>query len=334
MSDERKRILQLLQDGKITIEQADILMAELERRGSRDGLFRNPIGNLGNIDKTRLEDLKQIGSQVSTAVTQSLGEVRRQFEQQLENWNIGPGATTLSASTEVSLPETVKSVAVETRNGRIQVTSWDEPGIRLHIRGQVKSDSLAEAKRTLETSLQADRTDDSYQLTVTESKDGVVGANIDIYVPRQFARLLCKTQNGSVHADTLHATELQIDSVNGSVWVHDANVERLRSTVDSGSIEIQHSVTKNCHSVYAATKNGRITIDGIAKNLHCVGTAKTVNGKIQVTGDSLISEYEDSIRPNHARFEQTGETTEGDSTENHEAHIYCETKNGGIRIRA
>lgn len=330
MNEERTRILKLVQEGKLTVEQADLLISELERRTPRDGRFRNP---LGNFEKPKLDDLKQIGTQVSSAVTQSLSEVRRQLEQQFENWNIGPNLMTLSASTEVNLPDTIRMISVETRNGRIQVTSWDEASIRIHIRGQVKTENLNEAKRMLEAALQTEQTDESYQLIIAHGqKDSVSSANIDVYVPRQFAKLLCKTNNGSVHADTLDATELVLDSENGNVWVHDAEVERMRLVVENGSIEIQNSISARSRSVYTSAKNGRIMIDGIAREVHCVGTAKTVNGKIQITGDQMAAEYEESTRPTHARFEQPG--TPADEQSERETHIYCETKNGAIRIRA
>jgi hypothetical protein len=73
-------------------------------------------------------------------------------------------------------------------------------------------------------------------------------------------------------------------------------------------------------------------IDGIAQDVHCIGTAKTMNGRIQITGDSLQVEQEESVRPSHARFEQRP-VTSGDA-EDREIHIYCETKNGAIRVRA
>lgn len=346
MSEETKRILQLLADGKLTVEQADLLLAELGRSKTREQSPKKLYGNFSSfptLDRARLEELKQIGSQVTAAVSQSLGEVRRQVEQQFETWSSGPAASTLSASTEVTLPESVQMVSVEARNGRIQVTSWDEPTVRLHLRGQVKAESLAEAKRVLESSLHADRTDESYELTVAQSKDAVVSANIDIYLPRKFERLLCKTYSGTIHADTLDVVNLQLESVNGNIWLHEADVERLRATTDAGNIELQHSITRQCRSVYASTKNGKIGVDGIAKTLRCLGTAATVNGKIQFSGD-VSFEFDDNNRPNHARFyltpnvgdagQDTGDTVPGTtSSEGAEGHITLETKNGGIRVR-
>lgn len=345
MSEERTRILQLVQEGKLTVEQADVLISELERRSTRDPLFKRP---LSGFDKPKLDDLKQIGTQVSTAVVQSLGEVRRQLEQQFESWNIGPGGSTLSAGAELSLPETIRTLSVESRTGRIQVTSWNQPTVRIHVRGQVKTDSLNEAKHLLEAALQTQQTEDSYQLIVTPGqKDVVMGANIDIYVPRKFSKVLCKTRNGSVHADRVEADEVLLDSDNGNVWVHEVAVERLRLIVENGSIEVQNSIGPTCRTVYASTRNGRIMIDGIAKDIHCVGTAKTVTGKIQITGEGLSTEYEESTRPNHARFEQQPATSvdtdepEANKLETnalepneHDTHIYCETRNGAIRVRA
>ncbi|WDL96258.1 SHOCT-like domain-containing protein [Alicyclobacillus sp. ALC3] len=341
MSEERKRILQLLADGKLTVEQADLLLAEVNRSTGRKPSPRKldlSLSNLPSIDRARLEELKHIGSQVTAAVSQSLGEVRRQVEQQIETWSSGPSTSTLSASTEVSLPESVQTVAVEARNGRIQITSWDEPTVRLHVRGQVKAESLMDAKRVLESSLQADRSDDSYQLTIAQSKDAVVSTNVDIYVPRKFGRLICKTHNGTIHADTLDAVNLQVDSSNGNIWVHEAEVERLRATAESGNIELLHSITSNCRSVYASTKNGKISVDGIAADLHCVGTATTVNGKIQFSGD-VTHEFDDPARPNHARFELNLNTSDElepsdtSATRAIESYITLETKNGGIRVR-
>ncbi|MCL6445608.1 MAG: hypothetical protein K6T83_19495, partial [Alicyclobacillus sp.] len=99
----------------------------------------------------------------------------------------------------------------------------------------------------------------------------------------------------------------------------------------NGSIDVRRSIHPGCDSLYAATHNGRIDIDGIAEGVLLEGTAKTFSGKVDIAGPNLEVELTDPEHRRYARFR----TTRNDSVDNQEkpANVYLETHNGTVFLR-
>ncbi|GMA51996.1 hypothetical protein GCM10025857_33530 [Alicyclobacillus contaminans] len=96
--NQRMRILKLLQEGKISLEQAEHLLEMMDQKSSA-------ADRGGSFDRWNLRELRQLGTQITSAVSQSLSDVRKTIEQQVEQWT-GPWTQhTLSVSTVVSVPE-------------------------------------------------------------------------------------------------------------------------------------------------------------------------------------------------------------------------------------
>lgn len=321
--NERMKILELLQGGKITTEQADLLISALEE-GKKD-----TVGSMFRFDKKSLSELRNLGSQVSAAVTTSLNEAKRNLEQQFGDWSFQAPAS-VTVSTEIALPDAIESLSVETRNGRIQVALWDQPHALIRVRGQVRhSTDLRAAQQLLEQAIQSTQTDHLHQMSVLHGRE-VVGASIDLSIPRGLQRLFVKTHNGSIQMDGPDIEELQADTTNGSVLVYRASAQRLRISTHNGSIHVQSSLSSQCRSVYAVTHNGTIDIDGMAEDTYCVGTAKCQGGKLDVSGENLTVEYSDGSRRRSARFQHTVKP----SPDTPETHIYCESQNGLVSIQS
>jgi DUF4097 and DUF4098 domain-containing protein YvlB len=325
--NERMKILQLLQSGKITAEQADELLAALEARDQR------PQRSFRPTDKWNLGELKNLGSQITSAVTQSLGEVRKVLEQQVDQWSTQWSGHTITASHEVTVPEGVLAVSAETTNGRIQVSSWDEPTVRIHVRGQVKTTRMSEAIQALQNAVQTQHDNERFDLTVIygkrDSQTGaqVVGAHIDIYVPHHMKQLLIRSQNGSLLVDAVQLKELHADTMNGAVTVHDSSVERLFVNTENGKIELHNSLTEQCRQVYAYTKNGTVTVEGISESVRATGTARTSSGRIDISTSDFEVESDEPHRPTFVRFRR-----HADSEQQDEVRLQLETKNGSIRV--
>ncbi|MCL6631022.1 MAG: DUF4097 family beta strand repeat-containing protein [Alicyclobacillus herbarius] len=328
--NERRKILELVQEGKLTAEQGEQLLQALdEKMQSRRGR---------TLDLKNLAEWKQLrtqwGTQLSSLLGQSLAEARRSLEHEMRNLNrsfsFGQGPT-LAVSTDISLPATIKDLYVETKDGEIQVVGWEESYIRIHIRGRVRADDLSAARETLEKSLQAQQGDESYLLTILhEAKEGVVGAHLELSVPADMRKIEVCSQNGPLHADGVTASEIQMNTDNGGVRVHHCSVQRLRIEARNGSLDIHDSLSATTRSVYAKTDNGTIVIDGIPADTNASGIARSDLGRVEVTGArAQVEAMEPGSDPRQSttRF-QIGETIES------AARIYCESHSGSVRIHA
>jgi|GEM_PF-5009111 len=319
--NDRKKILELVQQGKLTPEQADTLLEALGKRKQEKGKATRPweVRSIG--------DLKQLGTQLSNTVSQSLADVRKTVEGELKVLsNLGIGAS-LSASTEVDLPATVKDVWLETRNGQIQVRTWDENFIRVQVRGQVRSNDLTTAEQQLEDSLQATQSENRYHLTILhDAKAGVLGANVEVSVPVNMESIAVQTANGEIRVDGVTAGQIRAESSNGSIWVSNSHGESLNLVTENGGIDMHESVYDTTENVYASTRNGTIVIEGVAADTNLSGVLKTAIGGIHVTRSNIRVEYIDPARKMHARLFTDG-------AQGTPVHVHCETRNGSIYVR-
>lgn len=318
--NERQKILALVQEGKLTPEQADLLIEALESRRGEQGKSTRPWD-------FKMNDIKQLSSQLTSYVSQSLSDVKRTVEQELR----GLSGTfnfsgTLTATSELNVREGITDLFIETKNGRIGLSYWDEPFIRILVRGQVRASDLDEASEQLRAALQTSEERNRWQLAVRhDGKDGVQAADIDLLLPAGLNEVSVKTQNGAIRADSIPAEILRVTTANGAIFVYRADAGQLHLGTDNGAIDLQRSVTNRTKRVYLSTKNGTIDVEGIETTKSISGSAKSTNGRISVTASNLTAEFVDGPRNTHAKLSGAGD--EG------ELLIQCETKNGAIHLR-
>lgn len=317
--NERLKILDLLKEGKITVEQADLLLEAVAEKESVS-TQRYP-----QWEKTAAE-LKSLGSQVSSLVSQTLGEVKRGLETQLDIW---PFHDTISVTVERELPA-AETLALETINGKIRVETWDEPFTRVYIRGEVRAEEGDDPAQLLEEAITQTGTERHVQIRVAHKggRRGVAGAAIDVYLPKSFDLLTLNTKNGNIQLERTTCREISADTLNGSVTGVQVAAERLRCCTANGKIDLNDSVHATTRSVYLTSKNGMVSLNGIDADCNCAGKVRTSLGIVDIDGDDLEIAYEDSRRKNAATF------CSRNNGHNAVTDIYCETKNGRVFVRA
>ncbi|MCL6516388.1 DUF4097 family beta strand repeat-containing protein [Alicyclobacillus sp.] len=331
--NERKKILNLLAEGKITPEQAELLLQAL----GDDQPAGNPKAWQEWSRRIPLQELKQVGAQIASTVTQSLGEVKRTLEQQkraveqqLEHlsWN----HPTVSVSHDLQLPEGIQEVCVETGQGSVQITEGEGPGISIHVRARVRTDNLADGKRVLEQALQTLESGDRFELTIlpgyrdSDSGAAVAAADVDVFLPKGVRRVLARTRSGRILADSAEAGELRLETTRGSILVVQSAADRLHLTTESGDIGV-HTLSDRTRSVYAQAKHGTMDIDGVPRHLAVTGTAQTTLGTVDIDAELFEVTFDDGPRRNGARFRRQGQT------ESPALHLQLTTRSGSIRVR-
>lgn len=324
-SSERLKILQMLSDGKVTPEQAESLLNAVERDGPKRA-FRG-------LDKPSLNDLKSLGAQISATVTQSLSEAKRALEGQLDVFSLSNPS--VSVTHELSLPLNTQRLTAQTTNGAVQVTRWDEPYVRIHIRARAKTNNMSDAKRALTAALQIEENEDKYQLTVVHGdrdKDNgvqIAGAHLDIYVPKLFKGLFLRSQNGKLSADGISCDDLHLETTNGSVSLYQSTAERVVIHAENGGIELVECLSERTRNLHAQTKNGSVSIERLPDNVKLLGRARTSLGRIQVTDARIDVSFDDDVKRSTARFQSNAAAVQSDN----EVRVHLETRNGSIRIK-
>jgi DUF4097 and DUF4098 domain-containing protein YvlB len=316
---ERLKILELLEAGKITATQAEQLLEALDAKRHHNGPFMRAR------DRINFDEFKNLGAQVSSVVTQSLQEAKKAIEQQVEHWKAS--MATMSVSKELSLPPEVQDVSIETVNGKIQVVKWSQPHVDIVIRAQVRESQLKEARERLDEAVVTQTADNRFHLEI--QRTGVVEANVDVFVPDTLDNLMLVSQNGGIHADAVKVKQLGIRTENGGVRIYRSQVENLKAVTANGGIEVHQSVSRASKNVYLETRNGKISVFGIAPGTRLSGEARTQLGKIDIAVSDLKVAYDDEVTRNAVRFESTLAGEEAAET-----RLNCETSTGSVRIEA
>lgn len=333
MSEERaqelRKVLQLLSEGRLTPEQAELLLDALEQRSS----IRTVVERWA--DRIPVEEFRRWGNQVTQTVNQTLDELRRNLDP--SGWPgldalplpMGLGHT-VSVTHEVNLPEGVTTIEIHTVRGRIQMVGWDERFARIHIRGRVKHPRLAEARQTLERAIHVREDGSARSIWVDHDPDaGVSAASIDMYVPLGLVRLLAKTNNGSILGDRLRVSdELRLETDQGGIWLTRVDAVRLRMVAETGQLALHDSLSERSRDAYLQTQNGKIVVKGLPEGLPVVGSARTVLGKLQLEGSGWQSDG-DATRAGGVHFTR-GEVGDGQAA----LRLHCETRAGSIQISA
>ena len=235
MSNERDRILKLLEDGKITADQATRLIEAVGSERTDTEFCRPPHGSFGPRQfqfRSRMKDLDRIPDVVATAVASAM---KSGFEPGEERSTDFPGKRHLL----------VKSVS-----GDLDVTHGEEGRVGLSYSGgmvKVRSSGEQVVVRTM-----------AGDVSATVPADGRLELEVvsgDVFISEAGARIDVKTVSGDVEI-TKTAGDAQVKTVSG-----DVNLDGV-----SGSFEVQTRagdvdlVAAGPVSGSISTKSGDVTV--------------------------------------------------------------------------
>ncbi len=324
--NERMKVLELLQEGKITAEQAAELLSALDEQKGDDKDQRRDFPFHFSFPKKSTEELKSMTNQIKSSVTTYLDELKKNID--FDEWSFKQPPR-VGASVEKELEPTVMYLTIDTKNGRVRASHWDEDHIRIQAKGYVRADNAEEARAALEASLSIAESQGRYELAVQPTKE-TGGVNIELYLPAGLKYVRVASHNGTIRAEGVACDEIDAEAHNGSIVLFQTNAVRSRLFTHNGGIDLQHSIQPGCRSVYARTHNGTIDIDGVANGVILSGTAKSHHGRVDVLGKSISAEYDDGSQKQHVRLRSASleGAEEGASTQ-----LFCETNNGTVVIR-
>lgn len=208
------------------------------------------------------------------------------------------------------------------RNGRIEVTGWDQSSISIEAEKEVRADDHEKAKRLLkELEIIIKKTDDKVIVYVKypDQKSGSGGflswlfndnnwnASVDfkVFVPRKMnmdvsstngkldiegcqGKIDLETTNGDINADQMSGS-VNCYTTNGSVNVRLDEVtdgQEMTYKTTNGSIRLYLPATINA-DIEAKTTNGRIDCD-LPIKVYDVKSRKKIYGEINSGGPAIV----------------------------------------------
>jgi DUF4097 and DUF4098 domain-containing protein YvlB len=219
-------------------------------------------------------------------------------------------------------------VEIDNVNGKVRVSAWDQPQVRIHAVKKVHDSDDREIMRQLRIDVRQEGSTLEIETAHPRRKDDVgfldflfgnhVNTSVDyeVTVPRTID-LSVETVNGSIVASDVSG-EIEVETTNGKI-----DVARCSGTVDAettnGSISVELMQVRAGRGMRFETTNGRINLT-LPPNIAANIDASTTNGKIATEIPITTQRF--------SRRSLRG-TLNGGGTD-----IVLRTTNGGIEIRS
>lgn len=292
MQTERERILNMLEAGKITADEAVKLLDVLakqnesttqtlwngsdEEKKQKTTGFEDLFGKESNKKMDEfMNDLKEDLSQFSTRMT---GLLNTTFSKVKDFDFDTPFGEKVEFDTTYAYPASeVSSFAVEIANGKVDVVKSVDDTVQIDVHVKTSAQGTAEETEAKFTAglvtLQNGKLEISSDNKFAQVKVRIAVAekHYDVFV----ARLL----SGSASVEHLDAKLIKVKTLNGLLRLENATVDHAELKSANGAIEVRNVI---CADVEAETVNGRIYIDGDLEEVE----AESVNGHVVVTTKS------------------------------------------------
>ncbi|KPN97440.1 DUF4097 family beta strand repeat-containing protein [Lysinibacillus sp. ZYM-1] len=306
MQNERQRILELVEKGTISAQEAITLLEALEQSGNSTQNVMNDVSKETqsfSTDKESLfeekpkdddkkkddfmknfqdemqdfrKDLTQIGSlfmdMMNTAVKKVKEfDVASPFGDKIE-----------FTHTEEVAAANVESIIAELPNGNFSLESSEGETIQVicKVKAPLMNDSEEETRNHFLEQFVVK--EDEHSLRIL-SQLKLVQVNVKVLVPKdKLEKLSVRLMNGSVSLQDINFEELKVKTLNGAIKGSKFNFGKADVDSSNGSIELTNVRGKDLE---AETLNGRVYLDGALDEVE----AKSVNGHVVVTTCSTNS---------------------------------------------
>jgi hypothetical protein len=324
MSEERTQVLEMLAEGRITAEEANMLLEALKGRGPSRAEVREGEGHGHFLDRI----VSLFGAKVK-------------YTEELD-WTLdGAGVSLIKAKTE---------------NGSISLSGTDQDQVTVKAWKQVRAPTEAKAEEfAQEVQVHAERDGNAIRIYKEHPKPPMgysVSVRYEISAPRSVGADL-HTSNGAIHIQEIDGVVEAVTS-NGAIKLQ-GGAGNVNLRTSNGAIQVQDATGR----VHAKTSNGQITAslglleegvfstsNGAIKVEAHKGnppvTAKTSNGAIHLTLPAGFCGQLDAKTTNgHVHSELPVSVTQGSKRhlvgqigEGGEATVKLRTMNGSIQVKA
>ena len=364
MKEERKRILSMVQEGKLTVDEALILIEELEKSS-----------------KVMEEKHEKLVKDLSTYVQFEEGKKEKNTHDQFQStkdriFDFVDTAVKKLKDLDLDLhfgkhldlshifqqtDANVKQMDIDIANGNVTVIPWDQKDIRVECTAQVyRFDTMEEAKSHFLKEVSFEVEGDILRFSTRQKwikletviyvpdkeydkadirlfNGGIGGANLNV---KQFKM---KTANGKIALDNMIGERVEVETANGAIRLNQCKIDEIDAETLNGAILVDGDFRKaelqsfnghihckldglRCERLEAKTTTGGIDLD--------VPEYMAVNGKLKSNLGSFTVDLEGiQILEEKNEFMQKTLSFKSIKDAQSSVHVLADTKTGSIVIR-
>ncbi|SDI44579.1 DUF4097 family beta strand repeat-containing protein [Natribacillus halophilus] len=295
MMEERKMILQMVEEGKISPEDGSKLIRALspenEKKTTSSAATRKSAeeptssstdlstkidweeSNRHHDESRRRDEEGAKGSPLSEGArwfSEFVDSTVHKIRELDLDFNFGSAQEINHIFQHTNMKERTFDLSLE--NGSIDIRPWDEADGKIECNAKVyKAENEEDARRIFLEDAVFESVEDKLHF-YTKSKK--IKLEATVYVPRErFDKLSLYTFNGHLHMTGLSGTSLTAKAVNGSIDIEDVHADVLEAETVNGPIDIDGGASERAD---LRTVHGTIDINGRLQDID----AESVNGSV------------------------------------------------------
>ncbi|MBU5439334.1 DUF4097 family beta strand repeat protein [Tissierella sp. MSJ-40] len=283
MREEKMMILSMLEEGKITSEEAVKLMEALEEvvTFSDDTPIEEKKDRLINMDKTikKVEEIEKVikeqGKKVETLGSDIGNKISNMFsglKDMGNSVNFTSNYETINTTLEKDISH-MENPIIDFRgvNGNIIVNSWDQENLLIKVTCQYKYGKLNENDTFYNFY------EDGNKIVFSPAFSSNISIRLEVYLPeKKYEEISLTTSNGRIDIDDFNLNTLKCDTSNSSIGISDIAADNVLLVTRNGKISIKDVSSPN---IKANSTNSNISLRDInSTNLE----VSTVNGRIVI----------------------------------------------------
>ena len=260
MSEEKKIVLDMLNQGKISVEEAQSLLEALGKADSPKQKPPSPEAEPASIMGDIVETIRSGLSSMNF----SFGDANRIVLEESHTGNFSAGDVELD---------------LEARNGSIKVDNWDQDDFRLEVIKRIKAGTREQAEEMVSSYRFADFDGSRLRAGDHECKSlsNRISVSLRLWLPRNHVyRGRASSKNGSIELNGIDVSGIEVKTMNGSIKLNKVNGDSILAGTVNGSLRLEGGLGQ----VEARTTNGSIVLKNMAEE--CNAKLETVNGRISV----------------------------------------------------
>lgn len=284
MQEERKRILKMVEEGKLTAEEALGLLTELEQsQQTMEKKQEELVNELSTVVKSeegkkedesyqhKFQSLKDMILDFVDSAFKKIKDVDLDF-----NFGQSYEVSHIFQQNEAE----IRNIDIDIANGAVQFIPWDQSDIRVECSAKIyRGDSQDEARANFLKEVLF-KTEMGTLRFAAQPKWMKVEAIV--YIPQvDYEKIRVRMFNGPIQCENLKVKSFKVKTANGKINVVGLEGKKMEAETANGKIKIRNSVIQDLE---AETLNGAIQLDGEYKRLEL----QSFNGDIvcQLTGST------------------------------------------------
>ncbi|NRD76510.1 DUF4097 domain-containing protein [Bacillus sp. BRMEA1] len=261
MREERKRILKMVEEGKLTVDEGLTLLEELEKAErtmeQKQEQIIHELSTAVRFEEAKKEDQRSAKYQsTKEKIFEFVDSALKKIKDFDFDLNFGQSVEITHIFQHGNAD--VKDIEIDVANGSVKLVAWDQPDVRVECQAKVyRVENQDQARQ-------------NFLRDVTFSVDGQkmrfltqqkwMKVESVIFVPKsQYDNVRIRMFNGPITGDALNVQDLKVKTANGKIRLDEINGKKAEVETANGKIKVKAGTLEELE---AETINGSIHIDG------------------------------------------------------------------------